>query len=180
MAVKVRRSGASPGEAKPKHLFKASPHKEEIKQLLRDGIEVEGKTPTQVAEELATRFGLEVRTIFRYKKEIEDEKAGKVAESKPGSTTRVAGQGKPTELAVITTRTPAPIVFVFGDVKIDVNPLHFLDAWRYCEDIKRIEPSIDDDFALMLKVSVKRIWEEFSHREAKRLGVALEIKEEES
>ncbi len=49
-------------------IFQPSQHKEEIKQLLRDGVSV---------EECATRFPLSERTIYRYYREIQDEKAGK-------------------------------------------------------------------------------------------------------
>lgn len=152
----------------PVKIFQPSQHKEEIKQLLREGVTV---------EECATRFPLTERTIYRYLKEVQNEKAGIVPEDKGKSATKIVT--KPTELIVVTTKTPGPIVFRIGDQTIDLNPLHLLDAWRYCEDIKRIEPSIDDEFSLMLKVASKHLWEFFSQREARRVGVNLELKEEE-
>ena len=148
-------------------VFQPSQHKEEIKQLLRDGISV---------EECSTRFPLSERTIYRYWKEIQDEKSGKGSEDKATPAQKVVT--KPVELAVVTTKTPGPIVFRMGGNEIDMNPGDLYDAWRYCEDIKRIEPSIDDDFTVMLKVAAKHLWELFSHREANRAGVNLELVEE--
>jgi len=155
-------------ESMPVKIFQPSKHKEEIKQLLRDGISV---------EECATRFPLSERTIYRYLREVQDEKSGKVVEDKITSTQKVVTH--PVDLAVVTTRTPGPIVFRMGGNEIDMNPGDLYDAWRYCEDIKRIEPSIDDDFTVMLKVAAKNLWEHFSHREASRAGVNLELVKEE-
>ena len=152
----------------PVKIFQPSQHKEEIKQLLRDGITV---------EECATRFPLSERTIYRYLKEVQGEKSGTVTEDRTISAQKVVT--KPVDLAVVTTKSPGPIVFRMGGNEIDINPGDLYDAWRYCEDIKRIEPSIDDDFTVMLKVATKHLWEIFSHREASRVGVNLELVKEE-
>ena len=152
----------------PVKIFQPSQHKGEIMQLLRDGISV---------EECATRFPLSERTIYRYLKEVQNEQSGKVVEDKVTSVQKVIT--KPVDLAVMTTKSPGPIVFRMGGSEIDLNPGDLYDAWRYCEDIKRIEPSIDDDFTVMLKVATKNLWEFFSHREASRAGVNLELVREE-
>lgn len=154
----------------PVKIFQPSQHKEEVKQLLRDGISV---------EECATRFPLSERTIYRYLREVQDESSGKVTEEKITSATKVVTNAKPVELAVVTTKSPGPIIFRMGGNEIDLNPGDLYDAWRYCEDIKRIEPSIDDDFTVMLKIAIKQLWEFFSRREAKRAGVNLELVKEE-
>ena len=61
----------------PVKIFQPSQHKEEIKQLLRDGITV---------EECATRFPLSERTIYRYLGEVQHEEKGKTPpEAKPGA-----------------------------------------------------------------------------------------------
>lgn len=151
----------------PPKIFQPSQHKGEIKQLLRDGV-----TP----EECAVRFPISERTAYRYLAEVKKETSGGVVEEKSGSTVKVVKE--PVPLAVVTTKTPAPIVFRMGDQQIDLNPQHLYDAWRFCQDIKRIEPSIDDDFTLMIKVAVEHVWEEFSHREARRAGVNLELVKE--
>jgi hypothetical protein len=52
----------------PVKIFQPSQHKEEVKQLLRDG---------KTVEECATLFPLSERTIYRYYREIQDEIAGK-------------------------------------------------------------------------------------------------------
>ena len=152
----------------PVKIFQPSQHKEEIKQLLRDGITV---------EECATRFPLSERTIYRYLKEVQDEQSGKVTEDRVTSTQKVVT--KPVDLAVVTTKAPGPIVFRMGGHEIDLNPGDLYDAFRYCEDIKRIEPSIDDNFTVMLKIATKNLWEFFSRREASRAGVNLELVKEE-
>jgi len=151
----------------PVKIFQPSKHKDEIKQLLRDGITV---------EECATRFPLSERTIYRYLKEVQSESSGNVTEDKPASAQKVVT--KPVDLAVMTTKQPGPIIFRMGGNEIDMNPGDLYDAWRYCEDIKRIEPSIDDDFTVMLKVAAKHLWELFSRREASRAGVNLELVKE--
>jgi len=153
----------------PVKIFQPSQHKEEIKQLLRDGISV---------EECATRFPLSERTIYRYLREVQDEGSGKVTEERTISAQKVVTGTKPVELAVVTTKSPGPIIFRMGGSEIDLNPGDLYDAWRYCEDIKRIEPSIDDDFTIMLKIAAKHLWEFFSHREASRAGVNLEMVKE--
>lgn len=146
--------------------FQTSPDKEEIKELMRK----EGKRP----EDLVGKYNVGERTLYRYLAEVEQEKAGKV-EAKPGGETTVT---RPAQLAVVTTRAPGPIVFRMGDRVIDINPEYLYDAFRYCEDIKRIEPAIDDDFTLMLKIAAKHMWEFFSEREARRIGAKIEEKEE--
>ena len=152
----------------PPKIGQPSKHKEDIKQLLRDGVTV---------EECATRFPVSERSIYRYLREVQNEKTGKVVEDKPASTQKLVTN--PVDLAVVTTKSPGPIVFRMGGNEIDMNPGDLYDAWRYCEDIKRIEPSIDDDFTVMLKVAAKNLWEFFSRREASRAGVNLELVKEE-
>lgn len=150
-------------------VFQPSQYKEEAKQLLRDG-----KTP----EEVHTILPLSVRTLYRYFSEVQEEKkntvGGRVIEERPGPA-KVVTQTTPAQFAVVTTKTPGSIVFVMGDQKIDLNPQDLYDAWRYCQDIKRIVPAIDDDFTLMIKVAAKHLWEFFSQREARRVGVDLEV-----
>jgi len=150
-------------------IFQPSQHRDEIKQLLRDGKSV---------EECVTLFPISERSVYRYLKEVQNEKSGKVTEDKLVSTQKVVTEARPVDLAVVTTKTPGPIVFRMGGDEIDLNPGDLYDAWRYCEDIKRIEPSIDDSFTSMLKIGAKHIWEIFSQKEAARAGVQIEIVKE--
>ena len=120
----------------PPRIFQVSEYKEPIKQLLRDGLSV---------EDCAKQYPVSERTVWRYYKEVQDEKAGIVPEKK--AATGVKPVKGTTEMAAITAKTPAPIIFRIGDQSIDLNPLDLLDAWRFCQDIKNMDPSIDDDFS---------------------------------
>jgi len=153
----------------PPKVFMPSQYKEPAKQLLR-----QGKTPEEVVKEIP----LSLRSIYRYLKEIQDEKKG--AETKPGGGAVKTVQGLPTPLASVTAKTPAPIIFRIGDQNIDLDPLDLLDAYRYCEDIKTMEPAIDDSFSLMVKIAAKRLWEFFSQRQAQRIGISIGQQEEEA
>ena len=154
----------------PPKIFPPHRLKEEIKQLLKDGVS---------PEECVTRFpppqGPSERTIYRYLAEVKKENTG-VVPAATTTTQKVVAGPTPQQLIVVTARTPAPITFSVAGVDIKVDPLALLDAWRYCEDIKRIEPSIDDEFTLMLKIAAKNLWEHFSHREADKARVTVEMK----
>ncbi|MDP2729120.1 MAG: hypothetical protein Q8O55_01400 [Dehalococcoidales bacterium] len=157
-------------------IFQATEFKEEIKQLFKDGVTL---------EEIVTRFpAVSKRTIYRYQKEAEAEKANPAGERTGGPAGSTSSQGiqkvvkTPQELAVVTSQTPGPIVFRMGGQSIDLNPANIYDAFRYCEDIKRIDPSIDDDFSTMVKTACKHVWEVFSEREARRINAEIEIVKE--
>ena len=126
-------------------------------------------------EECAKKYPVSERSVYRYNKEVQDEKAGKTVEEKGAAGGRVIKT--PQDLAVVTSKAPGPIIFRMGDQTIDLNPAHLYDAFRYCQDIKRIDPSIDDDFSLMVKAACKNAWEIFSEREARRVGAKIEIRE---
>lgn len=155
-------------------IFQPSEHRESVKQAIRDGMSL---------EEVLAHFPVSKTSFYRWhkevQKELQEERAGKLAEGAGSSGT--AGAQKVVknqqDLAVVTSRAPGPIVFRMGEVNIDLNPQYLYDAYRYCEDIKRIDPSIDDDFSLMLKAACKNAWEIFSGREARRVGAKIEIGE---
>jgi len=160
MAVKIPSSNFQPNE-----------HKDEMKQLLRSGASI---------EELMKRFGVSMRTLYRYRDEIKAEDEGRPPEPKTDKSAQ--GGQKPAkatqDLASITTKATAPIIFRMGEQSIDLRPSDLYDAFRYCEDIKRIDPSIDDDFSVMVKTACKHVWEIFSEREAVRSGARIEVSEE--
>ena len=84
----------------PVKVCQPSEHKEEIKQLLREGLTV---------EECATRFPLSERTIYRYYREIQDEKAGKVPPGKKTAASSVVIPGVSGEaFTPIGAPSPAP------------------------------------------------------------------------
>ena len=84
----------------PVKIFQPSKHKEEIKQLLRDGVSV---------EECATKFPLSERTIYRYYKEVQDEKEGKAPPGKKSSVPAVSIPGVVKEpFTPIGAEIPAP------------------------------------------------------------------------
>ncbi len=146
--------------------FQSNENKPEIVKLLKDGL---------TREEIVKRFPISDRTVRRYEKEIEEEKArgGKTPNLSPSNVAKGAQ-----ELAVLTSKAPAPIVFRISDQNIDLKPGDLYDAFRYCEDIKRMDPSIDDDFSTMVKTACKHVWEVFSEREVRKLGVNVELVEE--
>lgn len=151
--------------------FQPNENKDEIKKLLRAGV---------TREIIIKQFPISERTVRRYEKEIEEEKAaqasGKTGGGGSGNGQKVAKGTQ--DLAVVASKAPAPIIFRMGDQNIDLKPGDLYDAFRYCEDIKRIDPSIDDDFTTMLKAACKHVWEIFSEREARRMGAKIEINEE--
>ncbi len=160
----------------PKKVFQPSEFREDALQAIRDGAS---------EMEILSRFPISQRTARRYAQEIEKEKTlgpdlkkGTVVSSAgPGAETG-GGQKQvrgPQQLAVVTSRAPGPIVFRMGELNIDLEPQSIYDAFRYCEDIKRIDPSINDSFSQMLKIACKHTWEIFSEREARRVGTKIEI-----
>ena len=155
----------------PKKVFTQSEYKEEALQRLRDG---------GSEADIRAEFPISPRTAKRYAQEIQDEKAVKLPESQTKQTVQTGQREvtKPQSLVTVTSKQPSPIVFRMGDLTIDLNPAHLYDAYRYYEDIKRIDPSIDDDFSTMVKAACKHAWEIFSEREAERAGVRIEIAEE--
>lgn len=153
---------------------KESIHKPEIMQLLQSGVAV---------EDLAKQFPVSERTIWRYASDLKKLRERGVIKEKadgsfeiPSKPREVKGKA---ELAAVAAKSPAPIVFRIGDQNIDLNPLDLLDSWRYCEDIKRMVPNIDDNFSSMLKLAAKRMWETVSESEARKMGLDIEqVKEE--
>ena len=158
-------------------IFQPSEWRDQVKKSIRDGMSL---------EEVLAHFPVSKTSFYRWQKEvqkeIQDEKAGRVAEDRGAAATGTNTGSKvvksPQDLAVVTSKAPGPIIFRIGEQNIDLNPAHLYDAYRYCEDIKRIDPSIDDDFSLMVKAACKHAWEVFSEREARRLGANVELVEE--
>lgn len=111
----------------PVKIFQPSPHKEEIKQLLRKGTSV---------EECATKFPLSERTIYRYYKEIQDEEAGKPPPTKrttppaitiPGvSKDSFTPQGAP---SVAPPGSPTPEWLTIGTFRMP------LEDWGYSSSL---------------------------------------------
>lgn len=153
--------------------FQPNEHKEEIKQLFRDGVTL---------EEMLKRYPPSMkRSIYRYQKEVTNEQNGIVPPNKKVATTATAvPPDKPVPLAVITSKSPAPIVFRMGDLNIDLDPAKLYRAYLYCEDIRQMEPSIDDDFTTLIKVAVQRMWDDVNALQASRrsIAIAVEIEEE--
>lgn len=83
----------------PVKIFQPSVYKEEIKQKIRDG---------QKPEELVTQYPLKIRTIYRYMKEVQDEKEGKLPERKSGGSPGSAITPGVSRDAFTPTGAPSP------------------------------------------------------------------------
>lgn len=183
MAVKIRQKKEPPQLKEPPRQEESiqatekAQREEEVKQLLRDGATV---------ADCAERFSLSERQVYRYLEKVRMEEPNQADQGEERPTkgeerptkARTVTPGTPQQLAVITTKSPGPIVFRMGNQVIDLEPADIYDAWRYCQDIKVMDPSVDDSFSHMLKVASKNLWDFFSQREARRVGAKLELVED--
>jgi len=138
----------------PVHKFEPSPHKEEAMQALQNGA-----TP----EEVAARFGVTIRTAWRYKDQLEHPRPEKVPKAlkmekisvgaKPGAKP-AAG---PTPLAAIATITPAPVVLTIGQQKIDLEPQAIYESFLVYEDTK-VRCGLQCTFSSFLQDGAGLLW----------------------
>lgn len=151
------------GNPNPVNRYSPSPHKEEAKQALRNGTSV---------EEVATRFGLSERAIWRYLKEVRNE-PGFVASpdqtrSQPAvSPTKAAapkkggvGGGQYQEggkIATVTAPKPAAINFYLGSDTIELDAGALLESYLLYADIQR-QLSITQSFSSFLRDGAGLIW----------------------
>lgn len=168
-----------------------SPHKDEAKQALANGI---------APREIATRFGLNIQTIRLYRKEVEREaaeraeKATKVIE--PEETVTPAPEQQPAtsvptpaesekakrqamitggEITNIQQRKTGAILFTLANEDIELQPAELYDAYLYYQDIRRSNPDLNESFSSCLKSCVKIIWEKFNQHRLRQ--AAIEVKE---
>jgi hypothetical protein len=103
-----------------------------------------------------------------------DQKAVEVQKEGGGKPQVVNGE---TNMAVVLTPKPAPISFTFSNINITLDPKNLYDAFCYYEDIKRIDPTINDEFSLAILSSVRYVWRRLATTHAEK--VASIVNEEE-
>jgi hypothetical protein len=151
--------------------FTASPHKEEAKQLFRDGASL---------EEVLKRFPISVKTAGRYQKAVELEKQQPPPPPPPPppavSVTPKGGKETGTkvggELGTVLQPKAGSIVFTLGQKVIELNPSYLFDAYQYWEDMKR-EHQIEEDFSQTIKTAVKHAWEVLNHAKVEKQPVGV-------
>lgn len=135
----------------PVHKYEPSPHKEEAMEALRSGTS---------PEEVATRFGVNIRTAWRYKYEIDHPKAAKVPKTESvvvGGKPVVKVAAGPTPLAAVATTTPAPVVLTIGQQKIDLEPQAIYESFLVYEDTK-VRCGLQCSFSSFLQDGVGLLW----------------------
>lgn len=114
--------------------FQPSPHKEEIMEALRQGATI---------DDIVNRFPVSERTVRRYLAEIGREKPPKEREG-----------GK---LATFVTKQCAPVVFVLGEQRIELEPEAIYGSYLLHEDIK-LRCSLNDNFSNVLRDGAGLLW----------------------
>lgn len=117
--------------------FEPSPHKDEIVEALRAGESV---------DDVAKRLPVSRRTVERYDKAL---KEGKFEEKEKPS--------KEKEIAAVTARQPAPVIFVLGEHKIELEPGAIYESYLLFMDMK-LRCSLDSDFSSVLRDGVGLLW----------------------
>lgn len=140
--------------------FEPSPHRDEIIEALKAGESIDG---------VAKRFPVSRKTVERYAKAIKEGKLDKLPKEPL--------QRKGGDLATVLQPSQGAIVFILGEHKIPLNPQHLYDAYLYYEDIA-LRNGIDEEFSLVIKDSVKFVWERFNQHRNEAEGVKVTIQEE--
>ena len=120
---------------------KPSPYTEEIILALKAGDSV---------EEVTKRFPVSRRTVERHAKQL---KEGKLEEKEKPSKEKQGGK-----LVTVTARQPAPVVFVLGERKIELDPEALYESYLLYEDIKA-KCSLTDSFSDVLRDGVALLWQ---------------------
>ncbi len=161
----------------PRKLFQPSPHKAGIIKALNEG---------ESKESILKRFPITARTLDRYvsklrkgktsTKELIEVGAGKtLAEKKPSGGTGLVevkpvkpppadsnlppGDGDPPgqNLAAIVMRPPAPVLFIMGESKIDLEPQALYESYLLYEAIKVRLPR-PDSFCGVIRSAMGIAW----------------------
>lgn len=108
--------------------------------------------------------------------DVPDGTIGKVAKALKENSWVIPGMKTGSEggsLATVTERKPAAIVFTLGDIDISLNPAYLFDSYLYYQDIRRLEPDIDDEFTLAIRAAMKHVWEDFAHRKVETSEITI-------
>ena len=118
-----------------------SMYREEIIQALKAG---------ETVNEVANRFPVSRRTVERYAKQLEE---GKLEQKEKPSREREGGK-----LATVTAKQPAPVVFVLGERKIELDPEALYESYLLYEDIK-LRCLLTDSFSNVLRDGIALLWQ---------------------
>jgi len=116
-------------------------YREEIIQALKAG---------ETVNEVANRFPVSRRTVERYAKQLEE---GKLEQKEKPSREREGGK-----LATVTAKQPAPVVFVLGERKIELDPEALYESYLLYEDIK-LRCLLTDSFSNVLRDGIALLWQ---------------------
>lgn len=114
--------------------FQPSPHKEEIMEALRQDATI---------DDIVNRFPVSERTVRRYLAEIRKEKPPKEREG-----------GK---LATFVAKQPAPVVFVLGEQRIELEPEALYESYLLYQDMK-VRCGLDSTFSSVLRDGMGLLW----------------------
>ena len=128
--------------------FEPSPHRDEIIQALRDH-DAAGTEPSKIIDDVAKRFPVSRRTVERYYKAL---KEGKLEEKEKPSKEREGGK-----IATVTAKQPAPVIFVLGEHKIELEPGAIFESYLLYEDMK-LKCGLDSDFSSVMRDGVGLLW----------------------
>lgn len=129
--------------------FEPSPHREEIIQALRDG-DAEGIPAFELIADVSKRFPVSRRTVERYYKDL---KAGKLeVKEKPPKVSDIGGK-----FATVAARQPAPVIFVLGEHKIELEPEAIYESYLLYMDMQ-LRCSLNSTFSGVLRDGMGLLW----------------------
>jgi transposase len=121
----------------PTPIYQPSPQKEPAKADLRGGMSI---------HDCALKHNLSEKTVRRYLKEVEDEKAGiKQVPNTPGGKSQTEGG----QVATITVAKPAAVVFTLGNQTILLDPGDIYESFLLYEEIK-VKYHLEESFSTVL------------------------------
>ncbi len=79
------------------------------------------------------------------------------------------------QIATVVERAKGAIVFHLGELDVTLNPHYLYDSLLYFWEIRRIDPSIDEDFSLGQLAAMKHAWGHFRDYENSRKGQIKDV-----
>jgi len=131
--------------------FEPSPHRDGIIQALRDG-EAQGINPNELISAVSARFPVHKKTVQRYFKQL---KAGGF--DKPEEPKKPPKEIEGGKFATVTARQPAPVIFILGETKIELDPQALYESFLLYEDMK-LRCQLTDGFSSVILDGVGLLW----------------------
>lgn len=157
--------------------FAPNPMKEKAMELIRQAAS---------DAEVMQQTGISLRTLARYKEEIEHPKPTKPA-GLPGSpadagkvSTAVKTPAGAVETAKVALQGPAPTLFILSGDRVPLSASDLDNAYQYYREIQRMDPEIDDNFGTAVAVAMRHVWRHFKQRLAMEVGFQVMQQEEEN